>query len=89
MITWTAPNDGGAAITAYLVEIFRPITGTFHLETVNCDGSNPSIVSEKTCTIPLTVLKAAPFSLEVGDLIQAVVSAINVAGTGPISANGS
>ena len=85
MITWTAPTDGGATITAYLVTIYSRVTGTMHAETVNCDGSNQSIVSAKTCTIPLTVLKAPPFSIEVLDIIQAEVSAINAAGLGPES----
>ncbi len=89
MITWTAPTDGGATITAYLVKIYIPSTVTWQVETVNCDGSNLSIVSAKTCTIPLTVLKAAPFSLTVGDLIQASIYAINAAGTGPGSDPGS
>jgi len=85
VITWTAPTDGGATITAYLVKILCRGTATWHVETVNCDGSNPSIVLAKTCTIPLTVLKAAPFSIEVLDIIPAEVSAINAAGAGPAS----
>ena len=89
MITWTAPTDGGATITAYLVKIYCRGTDTWHAETLNCDGSNPSIVSAKTCTIPLTVLKAAPFSIAVLDVIQAECSAINAAGSGPESDPGS
>lgn len=38
------------------------------------------MLSSRTCTIPVSVLKAAPFSLMTGTSVRAKVIAINVIG---------
>ena len=72
-ITWTAPTAGGLPITAYKVFI-KATDGTFVLETANCD------VAVTTCEIPLLTLQASPFSLVLGDLVQARIRAVNLVG---------
>ncbi len=60
-ITWTAPNNCGSPITAYTVEIRKDDLVTYSTETVNCNGS--AIVTTTSCTVPISVLMAAPFNL--------------------------
>jgi hypothetical protein len=49
-------------------------------ETVNCNGANSAIVSALSCTIPVSVLRAAPFSLPWGTNVFAKVIATNSKG---------
>ena len=47
---------------------------------VNCDGSNATIVTAKSCTVPISVLRAAPFNLAWGTSVYAKVQASNAEG---------
>lgn len=44
--SWTAPYDSGAAITSYTV-LIKQGDGNFSEETVNCDGSDATIVANR------------------------------------------
>jgi len=79
LVCWTEPYDNGSPITAYKIYL-KTVTNTYEEELTYCDGSNSVIVSATCCTIPLTVFKAAPYSLYEGDHIYAKVSAINYYG---------
>jgi titin len=70
-ITWTAPTAGGLPITAYKVYI-KASDATFVLEAANCG------VAVTTCEIPLLTLQDPPFSLVLGDLVQARIRAVNL-----------
>ena len=50
-----------------------------------CDGTQAAIITSRACEIPLTILRAAPFSLPFDALILAKVSASNTNGEGPAS----
>jgi hypothetical protein len=54
-------------------------------DNTNCNGSNGAIVSARQCTIPVTVLRAAPFSLSNTSDVVARVVATNVIGDSLIS----
>ena len=78
IINWQAPDNGGSAITGYIVTI-RDSQGTsYFTENVNCDMS-ASLSTQ--CTIPMSVLMDAPFNLVSGDEVVAKVQAINAEGT--------
>jgi hypothetical protein len=62
IIAWTAPDSNGSPISSYIIEI-RDHSGNYHLETVNCNGSTAAVWQAATCTVPLSVLIASPFSL--------------------------
>jgi hypothetical protein len=47
---------------------------------VSCDGTDATIQSDTECTIPVTALKAAPFSLPWGTNVHAKIVASNVYG---------
>ncbi len=80
-ITWVAPLDGGSPITSYTVAIKNSI-GSFSTESVNCD------VATTSCTIPISVLQAAPYNLAWGASIYASVIATNVVGSSVASSSG-
>jgi hypothetical protein len=54
-----------------------------------CDASQPTTRNALTCTIPLTVLYAAPYSLPLGAKIEVRVTAFNAYGTSLTSDVGS
>jgi hypothetical protein len=73
VITWTAPDYGGSVITGFTVTI-KQKDSTFTADTVNCDMTASTLT---TCTIPVTVLRAAPYSLDWGDSVFAKIIATN------------
>jgi hypothetical protein len=87
-ISWApAPSPNGTPITAYVVTI-KQADGTFTAQASHCNGSQPSIVSSTRCTVPLSVLTAAPYNLTLGQTIQAQVLAQNNYGPSSVSAVG-
>jgi hypothetical protein len=83
-ITWTEPENSAAPIIAYSIVILQA-DGAFAEETTDCDGADPTILAALECSIPLTTLRATPFDLTYGTLIQARVSAQNANGWGSLS----
>ena len=81
-ITWVAPADGGSSITGYSVAIRQSDGTTFSTESANCN------VSTITCTVPISILQAAPYNLAWGASIYATVIATNVAGSSAASPSG-
>lgn len=61
-ITWAEPNTMGSPIIAYRIMVRHSDGISFTEDTTNCDGSTPALVSAKTCTVPISVVKAAPYS---------------------------
>ena len=57
-------------------------------ELTHCDGSTASVIATTQCTIPLATLTASPFSLALGDQINAKVIAYNAYGDSVESAVG-
>lgn len=66
VIDWTAPSDQGTPILGYNV-YFRKSDNTYETELVDCDGSVEQIVTTTECTVKLSTLTAAPYSLQLGD----------------------
>jgi hypothetical protein len=83
-ITWTAPASNGATITAYEI-LIRHADGTTLSAAATCDGADPVIVGARQCEVPLATLRAAPYSLARGALVQAKARALNAQGYGPYS----
>ena len=81
-ITWSAPSNGGSAITAYTVAIRQSDGSTFTTESANCN------VSTTTCTVPISILQASPYNLVWGASIYATVLATNVVGSSVVSLSG-
>lgn len=67
--TWTAPDDRGAALTAYRLYV-EAFDGSLLEETVYCPSSEASLLTSPYCNIPMAVLAAAPYSLPKATLIR-------------------
>jgi len=83
-ITWLAPADGSDAITAYHIEILDG-AGAWVAESTYCDGTDSAVLSGRTCTVPMSVLRASPFSLAFDALVAVRASARNSYGPGSTS----
>lgn len=68
-ISWTAPYNGGTAITSYLIEISNALSTTWNTELTYCSGSSSTVISALQCTIPMSTLTAAPFSYTFDQLV--------------------
>jgi hypothetical protein len=53
-----------------------------------CNGASSSVKNSNTCTVPISQLTTAPFSLILGEHIHVKVSAINAYGESPLSSVG-
>ena len=84
-ITWLAPADGSDPITAYEIEI-QDTGGSWVVESTYCDGTDAAELSGRTCTVPMSVLRASPFSLAFDALVTVRASAQNSYGWGLESA---
>lgn len=66
ILSWINPYDGASPITSYQITIRHTDGVTFSPELNYCDGSDSSIVSTNTCTVPVTTLRSTPFDLQWG-----------------------
>jgi hypothetical protein len=61
---------------------------SFTEDLVNCDGSGNTIFTDTTCSVPISTLRTAPFSLPWGSSIYVQVYSLNVVGTSLASSEG-
>jgi hypothetical protein len=61
---------------------------TYTENLIDCDGSQDSILSAHTCSVPVTSLKNAPYSLPWGAHVYAKVIATNLYGSAEASEAG-
>lgn len=78
-ISWTPLNNNGRDIIEYKIQIVS-YDGLYIEDYDNCDGSNPTVITNNYCIIPMSVFLDLPYNLTRGTLIQAVVSSKNVIG---------
>lgn len=78
-MVWDAPSANGSPITGYRITIGQS-DSIYSQEMSYCDGSLGAVVTNRVCTIPLSVLTAAPYSMTLGDSVYAKVVAINYYG---------
>lgn len=84
-ISWSAPINNGAEITAYNIEILNG-DGFTYSSSANCNGADSTIVSQLYCMVPMEELTSATgFNLAYSTLIQAKAQAYNLKGWGGFS----
>lgn len=87
-ISWVEPFTGGSPITSYLIKI-RMVDGiSYQEETANCDGSDPTILSQRFCLVPVATVKNLPYELEWNTGVYANVQAFNEYGNSATSLTG-
>lgn len=76
---WTLPSDNGSPITAFKVYIKEIDTGSYTLESSDCVGTDPTVISNRYCHIQINTLIAS-YNLDGGDSVFAKVIAVNFYG---------
>ena len=84
-IAFTDPSTNGSPILKYRVVIRQSDGVTFTEETNYCDASTSTIIADKYCLVPMTVLRSSPYSLAYSNLVVAQVQAYNSKGWGALS----
>jgi LEA14-like dessication related protein len=79
-IDWSEPVNNGSPIIAYRIFIRESDEATFTEETVQCVGSDVSVISNRQCSVTLALLQQAPYSLVKDDLVYVKVISVNVYG---------
>ena len=82
------PFNGASAITAYTVKIRESDGATFTEDVAHCNGATALIISQRTCTVPVSVLTTDPYNHDWGVEIYAIVSATNILGESDYSVPG-
>ena len=80
-VTWSYPNDNLAPVDFYDVQILDPITNVYTSDTSYCNGSDPTIIANRVCTIPLTYLRSQ-YQYALFDLVEIKIRAHNIIGYG-------
>lgn len=78
-VSWAAPDANHDPITAYLV-LFQQSDGQFSEEATHCPSTDASLAAALACSVPLSVLRAAPYSLAYGEEVLFTIAAYNVYG---------
>jgi len=58
---------------------------TFSSQLLYCDGRSPAIVQKQYCLVPMSTLRASPYSLKFKDYVFAKIRAKNALGWSPYS----
>lgn len=79
-LSWQEPAyDGGTPLIDYVITI-KTNDGDYLEETTYCNGSDFQTRGNLFCLIPMPVLRDAPYSLTLGEIIIGKVSARNAIG---------
>jgi hypothetical protein len=85
VIDWTAPYNGGTPITSYTIEIRTTDAQVYAIDSTDCNGADSTIMAETQCTVLVSTLRAAPFSLTWGASVYAKITATNYLGDSIVS----
>jgi hypothetical protein len=84
-ITWEIPYNGGTPVTSYSL-LIKTHDDLWVEELTYCNAvSDSTVISNRLCAIPMSVLEDEPFMLEQSSLVVAKVGATNLLGTSDYS----
>ena len=69
-LVWTSPSINGSPLTAYIVKVKNAASS--YVTVASCDGSLSTIMSSRSCIIPMTTLTSS-LSLTYNTLIEVTV----------------
>jgi hypothetical protein len=86
VIDWSSviPDNHGASINEYTIQIYNPTTSSYSTDSTDCDGTNAAIISAAKCSIPISTLRSS-YGYDYGVVLQARVRAHNTNGYGGYS----
>lgn len=87
IIDFDVPLARGDPVIDYEILILQHSSngGLYISETEYCDGTDSTVISTTRCIIPMSTLRASPFSLTLGTILNVKVRARNVIGYGDYS----
>jgi hypothetical protein len=88
-ISWSDPVSNGSPISAYRIYVQEHGSTTFTEVSVECVGTDSTVISSRTCSISLTTLKLSPYLLVKDDSVVAKIVSVNVYGDSDQSFQGS
>lgn len=82
VVTWQdSLDDHGSAVTAFIVTFKEADNLNFSQIETDCNPiANSAAFITKSCQVPMSLLRADPYSVPVGDLIVVKVQAVNAKG---------
>jgi len=80
-ISWVAPADGSDPIDRYKIELKKG-DGAWLADPLGCDGSASSIVSARSCVVPMSELSGTSIGLAFDVLVEVRIAAGNSYGLG-------
>ena len=84
-LTWEEPDNKQDPITGYEILVLTSDGETYIEDTDDCDASLTAIANALQCSIPISTLREAPYSLVYNDLVVAKGRAYNSIGFGHYS----
>jgi len=84
-IAWQYPNDNSDTVVEYEILIRQGDMKTFTPQLLYCDGRSAAIVQKLYCLVPMSTLRAEPYSLKFKDYVFAKIKAKNALGWSPYS----
>lgn len=79
LIYWAEPNDSSSPILQYEIKLQDKLQGTWTEDAALCDGSDPVVVANRECLIPMATLRAQ-YNYGFRDLVQAKLRSYNAYG---------
>jgi hypothetical protein len=78
LISWDTPNARGSPLLGYLIYIRKSDGTTFDHDTTNCDGlTDAQILTDASCLVPISTLRASAFQLPWGSSVYVKIAALN------------
>lgn len=87
-IEWGLSSDNGSPITGYTIYIQKYNSLEFAIEWTNCNGTETTIRTTRTCYVPINILRGSTYNHPWGASIYAKVVATNIYGLSDESAVG-
>lgn len=70
---WVLPSDNGSPITSFKVYVSDNTQSQYILESSDCVGSDPAVISNKYCDVNFATLIASPYNYNGGESVWAKV----------------
>jgi hypothetical protein len=87
-IQWVEPFTNGSPITGYRIYILEHDGVTYTQESVECDGTSSTVITNTICQVSLANLIISPYDLVLNESVWVKIIAENFYGDSPYSVAG-
>lgn len=85
IITWAAPMTNYADLLSYTLQVLNSNRKDYADANSYCDEDSANLLTDRKCSMTLTELRAAPFSLTYNQIVVARVKSENIYGVSDYS----